>query len=59
MPAHSVDELARSFERHLRAQNKSPRTVEAYLQAVGQFAAYLRRHRKAHGGRGLAQARGT
>lgn len=58
MPAHSVDDLARSFERHLRAQNKSPRTVECYLEAVGQFSAYLRVHRKAHGGRGLGQARG-
>jgi integrase len=58
MQAHSVDDLARSSERHLRAQNKSPRTVEAYLEAVGQFAAYLRAHRKAHGGRSLAQARG-
>ena len=58
MAPHSVDDLARSFERHLRAGNKSPRTVEAYLEAVSQFAAYLRRHRKAHGGRGLAEARG-
>lgn len=58
MPAHSVDDLARSFERHLRAQNKSPRTVEACLEAVGQFAAYLRARRRANGGRGLAEARG-
>ena len=57
MPAHSVDDLTRSFERHLREQNKSPRTVEAYLEAVGQFAAYLRAHRRANGGRGLAEAR--
>ena len=57
MAAPSVDHLARSFERHLRAANKSPRTVEAYLEAVGQFAAHLRAHRKANGGRGLADAR--
>jgi integrase len=58
MAPHSLDDLARSFERHLRAQNKSPRTIETYLQAVGQFAAHLRTHRKANGGRGLADARG-
>jgi hypothetical protein len=58
MAPHSVDDLPRSFERHLRAGNKSPRTVETYLQAVGQFAAYLCRHRTANGGRGLAEARG-
>lgn len=58
MPEHSVDDLARSFERHLRAANKSPRTVEAYLEAVDQFTAYLRAHRRASGSRGLADARG-
>jgi hypothetical protein len=42
MPAHSVDDLARSFERHLRAGNMPSRTVEASLEAVGQFAAYRR-----------------
>src|SRR6266536_1528234 len=35
MAAPSVDDLARSFERHPRAANKSPRTVEAYLEASG------------------------
>ena len=58
MAPHSVDDLARSFERHLRAGNKSPRTIETYLQAVGQFAAHLKPNRKANGGRGLADARG-
>ncbi len=28
MAAPSVDDLARSFERYLRAGNKSPRTIE-------------------------------
>jgi hypothetical protein len=42
MAPHSVDDLARSFERHLRAGNKSPRTVETYLEAVNQFAAHSR-----------------
>jgi hypothetical protein len=37
MQAHSVDDLARSFERHPRAQNKSPRIVECYLD-VGTWA---------------------
>lgn len=58
MAPHSVDDLARSFERHLRTRNKSPRTIETYLQAVGQFAAHLKPNRKANGGRGLADARG-
>lgn len=56
MQAHSVDDLARSFERHLRAQNKSPRTVEAYLEAVSQFSTYLRAHRRANRGAGSADA---
>jgi site-specific recombinase XerD len=58
MAPHSVDDLARSFERHLRPGSKSPRTIETYLQAVDQFAAHLRANRKANGGRGLADARG-
>ena len=37
--ALSVD-LARSFERHLRAENKSD-TVETYLEGVTQLAAFL------------------
>jgi site-specific recombinase XerD len=40
MPAPSVD-LARSFERHLRAENKSDCTVETYLEAVSQLTAFL------------------
>jgi site-specific recombinase XerD len=41
MAAPSVDDLGRSFERYLRAGNKSPRTIETYLEAVGGFAAHL------------------
>jgi hypothetical protein len=52
MAPHSVDDLARSFERHLRAGNKSPCTIETYLQAVDQFAAHLRANGRANGGRG-------
>ena len=40
MSPRSVD-LAGSFERHLRAENKSGRTVETYLEAVNQLAAFL------------------
>jgi site-specific recombinase XerD len=43
----SVADLGRSFDRHLRAENKSPRTIETYLDetyldAVLQLAEYLR-----------------
>jgi site-specific recombinase XerD len=41
MAAPSVDDLGRSFERYLRAGNKSPRTIETYLEAVGGFTAHL------------------
>jgi site-specific recombinase XerD len=41
MAAPSVDDLARSFERYLRAGNKSPRTIETYLEAVAGFSGDL------------------
>jgi site-specific recombinase XerD len=41
MAAPRVDDLARSFERYLRAGNKSPRTIETYLESVRGFAAHL------------------
>jgi site-specific recombinase XerD len=53
MAAPSVDDLARSFERYLRAGNKSPRTIETYLEAVRGFAAHL----ASTSGRALDQAR--
>src|SRR6266576_497952 len=37
----SVEELTASFIRSLRAENKSPRTVETYGEACRGFAAYL------------------
>jgi site-specific recombinase XerC len=43
MPRSSVDDLGRSFERHLRAERKSPRTVETYLEAVQLLTAFLAR----------------
>jgi len=33
--------LAKSFERHLKAENKSTKTVETYGEAVSQLAGYL------------------
>jgi site-specific recombinase XerD len=41
MTASSVD-LPTSFQRHLRAENKSARTVETYLEAVQQLDSFLR-----------------
>jgi hypothetical protein len=41
MAAPSVDDLGRSFERYLRAGDMSPRTIEAYLEAVAGFTGYL------------------
>jgi hypothetical protein len=36
-----VERLGRSFERHLRAENKSPKTVTTYSDSVTQLRAYL------------------
>jgi site-specific recombinase XerD len=33
--------LARSFERHLRAENRSDNTIESYLESVRQAEAFL------------------
>jgi site-specific recombinase XerD len=51
--AARIDPLARSFERHLRAENKADRTVRTYLEAVGQLDAHL----QAAGRGGLVEAR--
>lgn len=32
-----------SWRRHLRAENKSPKTIETYVESARQFAAYLQR----------------
>ena len=37
----TVADLVDSFARHLRAENKSPKTITGYLQSVNQFAAFL------------------
>jgi site-specific recombinase XerD len=49
----SIDPLARSFERHLRAENKADRTIETYLEALEQLTVHL----EAAGRLGLADAR--
>ncbi len=36
-----LERLARSFERHLRAENKSPKTVTTYGDSVAQLTQYL------------------
>ena len=38
--------LNRSFRRTLEAENKSPRTIEAYTDAVRLLATYLQAHGK-------------
>jgi site-specific recombinase XerD len=45
-------DLARSFVRHLRAENKSPGTIDNYLEAVKQLTGFL-----AARGRTVTQAR--
>src|SRR4051812_9263320 len=42
--AGDIAPLSRSFARSLRAANRSPRTVETYLAAINQLAAYLVAH---------------
>ena len=37
------ERLTRSWSRHLRAENKSPRTLETYGEAVGQFVNHVGR----------------
>jgi len=36
-----LDRLAKSFERHLRAENKALRTLETYGEAIGQLTTHL------------------
>lgn len=41
----TIAECARSFAIHLRAENKSPRTLKVYLDALNALDVYLRRER--------------
>jgi hypothetical protein len=58
MSEPTLDNLARSYERHLRAENKSPKTVATYLEAVSQLAEHLRQadHTLADAARGDVEA---
>jgi site-specific recombinase XerD len=37
----SFEALAASFERSLRAENKAPRTIQTYMESVGQLGRFL------------------
>jgi hypothetical protein len=39
-PDHTPS-LVRSFERHLRAENRSDSTIESYLESIRQAEAFL------------------
>jgi site-specific recombinase XerD len=51
MAAARIDPLVRSFERFMRAERKSERTIDNYFEALEQFGALLEGR-----GRGLAEA---
>src|SRR5687767_5874396 len=36
-----IDVLAQSFARHLRAGNRSPKTVTSYMESIGQLDRFL------------------
>jgi hypothetical protein len=42
MADYTPSRLVRSFERHLRAENRSERTVENYLESLHQAEVFLR-----------------
>src|SRR5215218_13197 len=52
MDRAALSPLLRSFERHLRAANRSERTIASYLESLRQAEAFL-----AARGKGLAEAR--
>ena len=52
MDRAALSPLLRSFERHLRAANRSERTIASYLESLRQAEAFL-----AARGKGLADAR--
>ncbi|MER3417932.1 MAG: hypothetical protein C4343_02205 [Chloroflexota bacterium] len=41
LPDGDLAANARSFARHLRASNLSPRTIRTYLEGVARFAEFL------------------
>lgn len=44
-PTDDIERMALSFVRALRAANRSPKTIDTYLEAVHQLAAFLARER--------------
>jgi site-specific recombinase XerD len=50
MDRAALSPLLRSFERHLRAENRSERTIATYLQSVQQAEAFLHAHGQDVGG---------
>jgi len=40
----SIDDAVFSYQRHLRAENRSPNTIKTYLAALAAFNAYLKRN---------------
>ena len=40
----SIDDAVSSYQRHLRAENRSPNTIKTYLAALAAFNAYLKRN---------------
>ena len=40
----TVDEVRPSFRLHLRAENKAPKTIETYLDALDLFTTYVGDH---------------
>ncbi len=54
-PLADLDTLVASWRRALRAQNKSPRTVQGYLEGARLFTLYLRRERLVSGVAGLTR----
>ena len=41
----NIEAMRTSFLRHLRAENKAPRTIQTYDEAVGQLSAFLVAHK--------------
>lgn len=41
--ALTIDDAIASYQRHLRAGNKSPHTIKTYLAAIDQFNAFIKR----------------
>jgi site-specific recombinase XerD len=47
-PAADIAVNIKPFERHLKAENLSPRTIETYIESTGQFARFLAEQGMSH-----------